>query len=151
MKSQSRDRGSCESVIRGKTPKRVSRHLRPVVVVSGEAGALPRNGGSVDRWTVGIEKPKRGPRQNAKARVAAVRQPVFRGTSPTRVPRQFANPCSAVVRQPVFRGTSPGLASRRFHFALPAPAPPPLLRLRRPRRRPRHGRDDVRECRVPSA
>ena len=27
MKSQSRDRGSCESVIRGKTPKRVSRHF----------------------------------------------------------------------------------------------------------------------------
>ena len=27
MESQSRDRGSCESVIRGKTPKRVSRHF----------------------------------------------------------------------------------------------------------------------------
>jgi len=78
-------------IAKNETQGRISCLISAGAVVSGEATALPRKRGSVDSWTVGVEKPKQGPRQlrkrhprqNAKARVAAVRQPVIRGTSPT--------------------------------------------------------------------
>ena len=61
------------------------------MVVSGEAIALPRKSGSVDRWTVGAGKPKRGPQQNAKARVAALRSATDHGALGFRR-GTFANP-----------------------------------------------------------
>ena len=64
---------------------------------------------------------KRHPRQNAKARSAAVRQPVFRGTSPQPALR-------GTSPQPAFRGTCASVATPRPAGSHHLPPPHPISR-----------------------